>query len=114
MRAAAGSLLALARTRAFGRLAYHPAPPDVVDAAAAYTANLMLLAVLLADSPASVESLAPPGADARHWWRSTVRLWQAGLDEEAWESLESSLQVGRSSLSLSVRDGETAGELSLP
>lgn len=94
MRGATRALLAQARTRAFGCLVYEPVPPDVVDGAAAYTANLTILGVLLADDMVVLESLAPPDADVRRWWRSTVRLWQAGLDEEAWESLENTCGSG--------------------
>ncbi|MBM2621639.1 hypothetical protein JIG36_39660 [Actinoplanes sp. LDG1-06] len=107
MLVAVRTLLTQARRRAFGHLAYAPMPPDVVDACAAYTANLVLLAVLLSDDGIEVGALAPPGVAAPQWWRSTVRLWQAGLDEEAWESLENSLKVGRLALSGSLRDRKT-------
>jgi len=104
MRKAALALLAQARLRAFGRLDYEPVPPDVVDAAAAYTANLTILRLLLSADKIVLDSLAPPGTDVRRWWRSTVRLWQAGLDDEAWESMENILGIGRLTLSASVRD----------
>jgi hypothetical protein len=82
------TLMASARTRAFGRYQrYEPVPPDVVTACAAWTANLVVLASLVmadGDRP----GLAPPDTDPQVWWSATVRLWQAGLAEEALESMQ--------------------------
>ncbi|XVU23534.1 NACHT domain-containing protein [Actinoplanes sp. CA-054009] len=94
MLAAAIALLAQARARAFGRYqAYAPTPPDVVAACAAYTANLVVLILLLAGGAVDVATLAPAGAATGDWWVRANALWTAGLDEEAFESVGNTLAV---------------------
>ena len=88
-------LLAQARSKAFGQFReYAPQPADVVQACAAYTANLALLAAMLSGGSVAIGQLSPPGVEPARWWRSTMRLWEAGLDEESWRSLEPLLDEG--------------------
>ncbi|MEU4428628.1 hypothetical protein AB0F81_49090 [Actinoplanes sp. NPDC024001] len=97
MAEAVQTLLATARSRAFGRYQqYEPVPPDVVAACAAYTANLVVLGALLTED--GMSSAAVPA------WESTVRLWQAGLSDEAWDSLQRALRLHESPLRI-VHDG---------
>jgi hypothetical protein len=70
-------------------------PPDVVTACAAWTANLVVLASLvMADG--DLPGLAPPDTDPQVWWSATVRLWQAGLAEEALESMQVAARLDQS------------------
>ncbi|WP_143134163.1 NACHT domain-containing protein [Actinoplanes philippinensis] len=86
--AAVCALVADARSRAFGRYQrYEPAPPDVVAACAAWTANLVILGSLVIAGEDDLSRLAPAGADPRAWWSATTRLWQAGLSEEAQDGM---------------------------
>ena len=65
---------------------YRPTPVDFVRQPAAYSANLMSLAVAFADD-GGFGLVGPFGGTketAREAWRSTVALWQAGLDEDSW------------------------------
>ncbi|GAB2621773.1 hypothetical protein Aab01nite_77310 [Paractinoplanes abujensis] len=65
---------------------YRPTPFDAVSRLAAYTANLVLLAVLVARPDGlTVTELSEP-ADSPNL-ESTVKLWRAGLDAEAQRSL---------------------------
>lgn len=63
---------------------YRPTRPDMVRHLACYSANLVALRVALAPEGGSVPLTdllrAPDNALAQ--WRSTVRLWQAGLDPD--------------------------------
>jgi hypothetical protein len=82
------TLMASARTRAFGRYQrYEPAPPDVVAACAAWIANLVVLGFELLAEDEELSLLAPPDVDPEAWWSATVRLWRAGLTEEALQSM---------------------------
>lgn len=65
-------------------LGYRPAPPDMVRHLACYSANLVSLRVALApeDDPVALADLLRAPDDARAQWRSTVLLWQAGLDPD--------------------------------
>ncbi|WP_433825134.1 NACHT domain-containing protein [Actinoplanes sp. CA-015351] len=65
---------------------YRPTPFDVVNRTAAYTANLILLAVLArgGEGVAIEEFSGTPDTPALD---STVRLWRSGLDAEAQEGL---------------------------
>ncbi|MET9273033.1 hypothetical protein [Kribbella sp. NPDC003557] len=83
---------------------YRPLPYDPVRRRACYTANLTLLRVLLDNDPVPVEELV--GADGLDRWRQVVRLWRAGIDESAWETVMQFLGVSPDdspSLQLSVR-----------
>ncbi|MFC5748026.1 NACHT domain-containing protein [Actinomadura rugatobispora] len=71
---------------------YRPMSVDRVRGAAAYSANLVLLRVLLdSATPVSLDRLWPDEPDPSTVWRSTVDLWKAGLDTDCWHSLLSTL-----------------------
>lgn len=77
---------------AAGAPAYRPQPDDVVRAVAVYTVNLLHLRVLFAPKGvAALADLTPPHREAPDWWRSTVRLWRAGLTDDEWTVVESVL-----------------------
>ncbi|WP_146247353.1 NACHT domain-containing protein [Micromonospora arborensis] len=65
---------------------YIPARRDLLGQLAALMANLIVLRVALDPAPVPLLSLTPSGEEALPWWRSTVRLWHAGLDVEGWQS----------------------------
>nr|WP_199514123.1 hypothetical protein [Nucisporomicrobium flavum] len=64
---------------------YNPHSRTTVQRLAAYVINLVLLRLLL-DPHRSITltDLAPAGQEPLAWWRSVVRLMQAGLEEAAW------------------------------
>ncbi|MEI8412057.1 MULTISPECIES: NACHT domain-containing protein [unclassified Kribbella] len=68
---------------------YSPLPYDPVRRRACYTANLTLLRVLLDHNPVPVEEVV--GTTSRDQWERVVRLWRAGLDNQAWVSIMHSL-----------------------
>ncbi len=87
-----------ARTRAVFEhgVPYRPQPDDLVRAMAAYTANLLLLRTAMsANALVPLADVAAVGADVPDWWRSTVRLWRAGLSDDEWDGLGAALGVGR-------------------
>ncbi|GLW31051.1 NACHT domain-containing protein [Actinoplanes regularis] len=101
----ANALLGTARSRAYGRYRqYEPAPPDVVAVCAAYTANLVLLAVLLDGEGVTPARMAPPGTEVSTWWLSLTRLWQAGLTDEAWTGITNTLVLRRGHTAYSILD----------
>ncbi|MER7247058.1 hypothetical protein [Kribbella sp. NPDC000426] len=63
---------------------YGPLPYDPVRRRAAYTANLVLLRVVLDDKPVPITALT---GDSLERWQRCVRLWRAGLDHQAWFSV---------------------------
>ncbi len=74
--------------------AYAPVGTTLVSRIATYSANLVCLRVLLGDNVLTpVESLFPNKGDVLEEWRSTVRLWQSGLDKEGWQSLIGALTL---------------------
>lgn len=74
--------------------AYQPLPVDHLRRLAAYSANLILLRVLLDDAGGvELAALRPTGATDSRWWISTVELWRAGLGEPGWDSLCRALDV---------------------
>ncbi|SHN28578.1 hypothetical protein SAMN05443668_104475 [Cryptosporangium aurantiacum] len=72
--------------------AYNPSGRDTIDHYAIYTLNLVSLLAQL-ESPVPVSSFAPAGVDTGQWWRSLVRQWRAGLDDEAWLAVAGSLTI---------------------
>ncbi|ONI90030.1 hypothetical protein ALI22I_14080 [Saccharothrix sp. ALI-22-I] len=73
---------------------YAPARTTLVSRIATYSANLVCLRVLLdKDVPTPVQSLFRHEEDSLDPWRSTVRLWQSGLDKEGWQSLVDELTL---------------------
>ena len=74
---------------------YRPSPPDMVRGLACYSANLVSLRVAMEpteDGVALTDLLSAPG-DALAQWRSTVLLWQAGLDPDGLGSVLSGLAL---------------------
>ncbi|WP_027344532.1 NACHT domain-containing protein [Hamadaea tsunoensis] len=73
---------------------YHPVAPDQVRRLAAYTANLVLLRVMLPATDDRVIGLSDVWADeATAQWRSTVALWQAGLEPAGLSALLAMLDL---------------------
>lgn len=69
-------------SRDFGE--YRPLPQDAVRALAAYSANLVLLR-LWAERRVPVEALWPENPMGQ--WRSTLSLWEAGLDAQGFQAM---------------------------
>jgi hypothetical protein len=71
--------------------AYQPVPLDHVRQLACYSANLTALRAAL--EPGGGQILlarllrAPDDSSAMQQWRSTVRLWQSGLDADAFQAM---------------------------
>jgi hypothetical protein len=68
---------------------YRPVPPDQVRALAYYSANLVTLRILLGSLAGGLplpDLLHAPG-DATELWRSTVKLWEAGLGPDGLEAM---------------------------
>jgi hypothetical protein len=78
---------------------YRPMPVDRVRHLAAYSANLVVLRVMLGSSVPLVQ-LHQGQPDALTAWRSTLALWQAGLDTDAWQAILSTLSYGDGRLGL--------------
>lgn len=86
LRATIGELLRRELNRPdSGDQLYHPLPYDPVRRRACYTANLTILRILLDPEPVRVEVLL--GRDSTEQWIRTVRLWRAGIDTPAWNSI---------------------------
>jgi hypothetical protein len=69
---------------------YRPTQPDHGQELAAYSANLVLLRVLLA-GPSGVDLVeSTPGLS---WWCSTVGMWRALLDASGWDAICRALDV---------------------
>lgn len=63
---------------------YDPSSPDVVSRVAVYTVNLITILLRLNGDAIPLDKFAPDKTDPLEWWRSTVRLWHAGLEPEGW------------------------------
>ncbi|GAA1277388.1 NACHT domain-containing protein [Saccharothrix xinjiangensis] len=72
---------------------YAPSPAHLVARVATYSANLVCLRVVLGGAPVPLSNFF--SEDELALWRSTVRLWQSGLDEDGWRSLLETLTVVR-------------------
>ena len=85
------SLIGVARRRLPGSKYdnYRPTPVDRVRELAAYTANLVLIRVYFTVAVVGVtfEELFSKEDCSEGDWRSLVRLWRAGLDATAWDSI---------------------------
>lgn len=86
---------------------YRPLPVDHVRELAAYSANLVLLRVVLGDGEVPLEEVWP-GEDDQDHWRSTVDLWRAGLDVLSWQDLVSTLNRRVDSITLSQAFGHAS------
>ncbi len=75
--------------------AYEPVPAELTARCAAYSANLMLLAVLSSDEPIAGAELfreeQPEQANER--WRRISRLWHSQLTRAEWDSLTRTVRV---------------------
>ena len=75
--------------------AYRPTPPDQVRQLACYSANLVSLRIMLGREPTGVPVAkllrAPDGGMGK--WRSTVRLWKAGLDSDGLQAVLDSVEI---------------------
>lgn len=66
---------------------YRPLQLDRVRQTGAYSANLVLLRVLLAGESVALGELFPAEGDLRNSWQSVVDLWRASLDENGWNAI---------------------------
>ena len=73
---------------------YRPMPVDRVRQLAAYSANLIVVRVQLEppDSFIPLALLWPDHDDPIRLWRSTVALWNSGLDTDGWYSMLSAIK----------------------
>ncbi|WP_433824887.1 NACHT domain-containing protein [Actinoplanes sp. CA-015351] len=81
---------------------YRPTAPDTVRRLACYSANLVILRVLVARSVVPLNEITTSVAE----WDSTVGLWKAGLSTDGWHAMLSWLD--RSGDSLRASEGDTA------
>jgi hypothetical protein len=81
---------------------YDPSPRDLVARLACYTLNLITLALCVSDGAVDLNALVPKAAEPLSWWRSTVRLWRAGLEPEGWAAALSTIGVTRNRESIQV------------
>ncbi|MEU2662150.1 ATP-binding protein [Micromonospora sp. NPDC007220] len=72
---------------------YNPSSRFLLGRVAAYLGNLLTLLTELCDGPVPLDELAPEGDDQLTWWRSTVRFLHAGLDDNGWSMLLSSIDL---------------------
>lgn len=73
---------------------YQPADATVTCRHAAWSANLVLLAVLVADGVTSDE-LFPTRRDPISAWRQTALLWRAQLNSQGWNGMVDNLELER-------------------
>ncbi|MEV4519808.1 AAA family ATPase [Micromonospora tulbaghiae] len=73
---------------------YRPRPVPIPSRHAAYTANLLLLA-LVAASEITGRALFPAAADVIRSWQALVGLWRSQLEPEEWDSLSDALALER-------------------
>jgi len=86
-------LLAAARGGSFSGSDYRPTPFDVVNRAAVFTVNLVLLACAAGDDGMTIGPRGVGDATPDHWLRSTGRLWWAVLPKDSWNRLNEVLVV---------------------
>jgi len=65
----------------------NPTGADHVSRVSVYSLNLVCLLVEFEGGELDLRQICAEGEDALAWWRSLVRLWQACVDAESWESL---------------------------
>jgi hypothetical protein len=82
--------------------AYEPADLDVLQRVATYSANLLLLIIVVAGE-VTASALFPGSEDAVNAWRRAAMLWRAALPEQGWLWLVTSLDLRRI-VSLEQRD----------
>jgi hypothetical protein len=78
---------------------YRPTQPDHIRAIAAYTANLVLLAVMT-DPEEGILLDDLTGEPAK--WRSTLNVWRAGLTADSWYALLATIDRDTDRLRLTI------------
>jgi hypothetical protein len=73
---------------------YHPIPIDHIRQIAAYSANLVLLRVMLDDDDTFSPAIVWGNENAWRAWRSTVVLWRSGLEPDGFQAILSILALG--------------------
>jgi NACHT N-terminal Helical domain 7 len=73
---------------------YEPVPVPVPARYAAYSQNLVVLAVV-ANLEIRVSELFGPEADAVEKWRNQALLWQSQLSSASWRSLVDTMEISR-------------------
>jgi len=73
---------------------YEPVDLDFLGRMAIYSANLLLLIIIVTGEVAA-SALFPDSEDAVNAWRRAAMLWRAALPEQGWLWLASSLDVRR-------------------
>lgn len=95
-----------------GRYAgYQPAPPDQIRQLACYSANLIALRLALEPGAGQIllsTLLRMPHNEALQQWRSTVRLWKAGLDADGFQAMLRIVWLTDETIGISPRPGSTA------
>jgi hypothetical protein len=84
---------------------YRPVPPDRVRELACYSANLVVLRVMLGGRVPLHKLLRIRDDDTLKQWRSTVTLWKAGLDADGLQSMLATVELSGSPLAVSVSLG---------
>jgi hypothetical protein len=109
IRATVVSLLASARRRQGSARysGYRPTGTDHVRAIAAYTANLVLLSILVEPPQQGVSLDVLIGDPAI--WRPTLDLWRSGLATDSWYALLAALEQDSGSLCLSSERTRSTG-----
>jgi hypothetical protein len=89
IRAVLGDLIRGVRSRSDGEIVLrsNPTGADHVSRLSIYSLNLVCLLVEFEGGELELRQICPEGEDELAWWRSLVRLWQACVDAESWESL---------------------------
>jgi hypothetical protein len=94
---------------------YRPTPLDRVRELACYSANLVALRATLEPDGGSVplrKLLRTRNDDAHEQWRSTVRLWQAGLDADGMQSMLAVVELSHAPVGITVNLGSTSNVFS--
>jgi hypothetical protein len=75
--------------------AYEPNRRPLADRLAVWSANLVLLTVLVGDEVMGSELLAEAPEDVAHRWRDEAMTWRARLTSEEWSGLISTIDLER-------------------
>ncbi|MDA0632239.1 hypothetical protein OUY22_02330 [Nonomuraea sp. MCN248] len=72
---------------------YRPLPLDRVRQIGAYSANLVLLRLAIAETVTSLSSIFPTESNPRASWVSLVNLWRGSLDQSGWNAILDTLSL---------------------